>query len=263
MSIGLQDHDNYFRVASTTVGSPQDGDISVSEQAVNVQTLNTDLLTVSNDNPIERDNDVGCQPVPLAATQEIAVSLSEAQAPSTSTAGDSEEIDVAKTLDSPLCRPVLDSYPWRYYGDAGERKRRFTIQHYSSFPWLEYSIKRDSAYCFPCRFFSKDVNPFSNNTGFSDWNHMTGDGYGITAHNASKSHRWALVTWEEYKNRAADRSSVLDLLEKSHEEMKQNNIMYVKTLIDIILFCGRQELALRGDDETVGSLNRGNFLELV
>ena len=39
--------------------------------------------------------------------------------------------------------------------------------------------------------------------------------------------------------------------------------MYIRTLAEIILFCGRQELALRGDNESALSLNRGNFRELI
>jgi hypothetical protein len=53
------------------------------------------------------------------------------------------------------------------------------------------------------------------------------------------------------------------LIEKSHAALKESNQAYIKTIADIILLCGRQEFALRGDDESEGSASKGNFLELV
>ena len=39
----------------------------------------------------------------------------------------------------------------------------------------------------------------------------------------------------------------------------QHNRYYIKTLIELIIFCGRQEIALRGHDESDESESRGNF----
>lgn len=167
--------------------------------------------------------------------------------------------DIAQTVNCRLHRPFLNNYPYRQFG---KKKKRFNHRHYASFSWLEYSLKRDAAFCFPCRFFSKDKGPFSEK-GFSDWNHAAGDGYGFTAHDSSASHRFAVIAWEKYKLDATTNSSVIDQLNRGHAEMKNSNRLYLKTLTEIILFCGRQEIALRGDSEETGSLNRGNFLELV
>lgn len=167
--------------------------------------------------------------------------------------------DISQTENSKLCRPILDSYPFRQFG---KNKRRFQCQLYSSFSWLEYSTKCDAAFCFPCRFFARDKGPFSGK-GFSDWQHATGHGYGLTAHNVSASHRFAMIAWEQHKLRVATSSDVTQLMDRGHIKMKQANRMYIKTLAEIILFCGRQELALRGDNEEEHSLSRGNFLELV
>ena len=45
--------------------------------------------------------------------------------------------------------------------------------------------------------------------------------------------------------------------------MREKNRYHIKTLIELIIFCGRQEIALRGHDESDESENRGNFLELI
>ena len=167
--------------------------------------------------------------------------------------------DIAESVNNELCRPILDSYPFRQFG---KNKRRFQSQFYSNFPWLEYSILNDAVYCFACRFFGRETGPFAVK-GFCDWQHATGDGYGLTAHNTASTHRLAVLAWEEHKVRLENSCTVTQLMNKAHAQMKKANIMYIKTLAEIILFCGRQEIALRGDDETEHSLNRGNFLELV
>ncbi len=38
---------------------------------------------------------------------------------------------------------------------------------------------------------------------------------------------------------------------------------HLLTVLDIIIFCCEQEIALRGDDESTDSENRGNFLALL
>ena len=41
------------------------------------------------------------------------------------------------------------------------------------------------------------------------------------------------------------------------------NRHYIKTIAEVLLFCSRQEIALRGHRENNDSLNKGNFLELL
>ena len=72
-----------------------------------------------------------------------------------------------------------------------------------------------------------------------------------------------MLAWEEHKIRLINNCEVMQLMDKANTEMKKANNAYIKNLAEIILFCGRQEIALRGDNETEHSLNRGNFLELV
>ena len=45
----------------------------------------------------------------------------------------------------------------------------------------------------------------------------------------------------------------------------QNNLCVLSTIVRAILFCGRQNIALRGhrDDHTSDSVNKGNFIALL
>ncbi|XP_025413291.1 zinc finger MYM-type protein 1-like [Sipha flava] len=42
----------------------------------------------------------------------------------------------------------------------------------------------------------------------------------------------------------------------------QTNIMYIKCLIDIVLYLGRQGIAFRGHREDETSVNKGNFKQM-
>ena len=73
--------------------------------------------------------------------------------------------------------------------------------HYS---WLEYSVKKDATFCFPCRFFGsgsigrgRPEKAFTRN-GFRDWKHATGN-KGVLHSNNSYSHTQSVVAWEQFK----------------------------------------------------------------
>lgn len=101
--------------------------------------------------------------------------------------------DISKgELDNPV-QPKLYTYPWKYFGAKKSVKRRFQSCYFAEFPWLEYSVQQDAACCFCCRYWSKESSPFGEPTGFSDWQHETGQRYGFTLHNSSAVHLRCLV----------------------------------------------------------------------
>ncbi|KAI6658767.1 Zinc finger MYM-type protein 1-like [Oopsacas minuta] len=84
----------------------------------------------------------------------------------------------------------------------GEKLRSFNPDWYKTYSWLEYSVNRDAAYCFPCRWFSSRLNrpdaPFTR-VGSRDWKHATGQKGRLIEHRKSMAHVEAFHTWEEYK----------------------------------------------------------------
>ena len=48
-----------------------------------------------------------------------------------------------------------------------------------------------------------------------------------------------------------------------YEKFNNDNRKHLMTVLDIITFCAKQEIPLRGDDESSQSLNKGNFLEMI
>ena len=51
-------------------------------------------------------------------------------------------------------------------------------------------------------------------------------------------------------------------MDASRAKTISNNCHYLKTILEVLLVCSQQEIALRGHRESVNSLNRGNFLEI-
>ena len=70
-------------------------------------------------------------------------------------------------------QPKLKLYPRTKFGD---RFRCFNKSLYELFNWLEYSVKLDRAFCFPCRMFTNSsginagyTNSAYSKVGFNNW----------------------------------------------------------------------------------------------
>ena len=91
------------------------------------------------------------------------------------------------TSHSAPIQPTNIGFPKRSYSDRG---RSFNPSWFSQYNWLEYSLQKDAAFCFPCRWFgassigrSRPETTFTI-TGFRDRKHATG----------SKVHFFAIIT---------------------------------------------------------------------
>ena len=145
----------------------------------------------------------------------------------------------------------------------GKKPRAFNPDWYTIYPWLEYSIKHDAAYCFACRMFSNCCNrpdaPFTQ-LGFRDWKHATGRTGRLHEHKKSAAHVQASITWEQYKlNGTTIGLRIDDLCRKIVHE----NRHFIKSIAEVILLCAKQEVALRGHDESEYSGNFHSLLKLV
>ena len=172
-----------------------------------------------------------------------------------------EDISKGK-LDVPV-QPKLYEYPWRFFGMTISVKRRFQSCFFVEFPWMEYSVQQDACYCFCCRYWSKESSPFAEPIGFSDWQHATGQKYGLTLHNSSVEHLRCMLEWDQFKVREKEGTHVVNLIDKAAITLRDQNRYYIKTLAEAIIFCAKQEIALRGHEENEESDNKGNFLELI
>ncbi|XP_065642475.1 uncharacterized protein LOC136074102 [Hydra vulgaris] len=112
--------------------------------------------------------------------------------------------------------------------------------------WLQYSNKKDSLFCFCCLLFSTTkTNNFSEiSKGFCDWKKLNPK---IPEHEKNL---------KEGKTLDSDLQRVI-----SGEMKKWREIL--KVIVDAILFCAKNNLALRETTEDIGQQNSGIFLSFI
>uniref|UniRef100_A0A8C2DXL4 TTF-type domain-containing protein n=1 Tax=Cyprinus carpio TaxID=7962 RepID=A0A8C2DXL4_CYPCA len=148
----------------------------------------------------------------------------------------------------------------------GQKRRAFNPQWYSKYSWLEYSVSKDSAYCYACRHFSlpsASESVFTSQAGFSHWKKALYKDGGLTLHDRSDSHVNAMFAWREYKNRMLSDSGLMDLIDQEYKRKVEENRRYIKTIAEVLLLTATQKQAQRGHRESEDSDNRGNFIETL
>ena len=171
--------------------------------------------------------------------------------------------DIASSPECLPVQPVDIQFPVTYFSS---KARSFNQEWFRLYPWLEYSVLNDAAYCYPCRLFSLSPSTSSSRpekaftiAGFRDWKHATGSKGVLSTHNNCFSHKESMVAWEQFKSTATT-GSVAEQLGSNRAEQIKKNRHYIKT---VALLCSKQELALRGNNESSESLNKGNFKEIL
>ncbi|XP_059774829.1 zinc finger MYM-type protein 1 isoform X3 [Balaenoptera ricei] len=130
----------------------------------------------------------------------------------------------------------------------------------SNFQQLENSIKKDVIFCYSCQLFCQKKFSYGGESfaaqGISNWKKTLEK---FRRHEKSEMHSKSLQFWREYQ--FCD-EAVNDSL-SNHSKQIEGNKKYLKLIIENILFLGKQCLLLRGNDQSVSSVNKGNFLELL
>ncbi|CAF3976119.1 unnamed protein product [Rotaria sp. Silwood2] len=171
--------------------------------------------------------------------------------------------DISRSHDEGPTQPKLVSYP------INKDKRCFRSKWFSAFVWLEYSVEKDLSFCFYCRHFLNGSNLSNRDqsdaflVGFSRWKRAFCKKQGFLRHQTSRCHIIAEKNYKEYLLRRESSSSVVHVMDKSRQEAIKNNRQKLMKIVCLLHLCARQMIALRGHDESEGSSNRGNFLELL
>ncbi|TYI36023.1 hypothetical protein ES332_A03G114400v1 [Gossypium tomentosum] len=108
--------------------------------------------------------------------------------------------------------------------NSKKHPRYFQPLWFKQFSWLEYSPSKDAVFCLPCFLFNS--NPTSR--------------FGSSAFSHNGFSNW----------------------KKVHDGCNSNRLR-LKTSIDVVRWLSFRGCAFRGHDESLGSKNRGNFLELL
>ncbi|XP_047027517.1 zinc finger MYM-type protein 1-like [Helicoverpa zea] len=146
--------------------------------------------------------------------------------------------DIAQ-IGEPIKQVVLDTYPKQH-------NRAFVSDWFKRYKWLQYSVEKDAAFCYPCQQFlphgSKQTSYTS--TGFRNWKNATDSKTGFPKHEKSISHIQAMSMWQEKLQRISTSSSVETLI---NQKVLEKYRYYVKSIMEVIQFLIVNELALRGN----------------
>ena len=137
-------------------------------------------------------------------------------------------------------QPKLLKFPLT--SSAGQN-RAFVRDWYAKFPWIEYSIAADTAFCFPCRHFASrygNSEPLFTDTGFRSWKYATGKKGNLTMHATSNVHIMACAMWKDYID-SSSTGTVLKMQSKAHRQWVTDNRLYLHRVIDAVIFICRDK----------------------
>lgn len=80
----------------------------------------------------------------------------------------------------------------------------------------------------------------------------------LKLHEISDHHMTANLRWSAYKN-SVKNGDVIAKMSTALQKEIQINRTYIKCLIDIVLYLGRQGIAFRGHREDETSVNKGTY----
>ncbi|XP_051027145.1 zinc finger MYM-type protein 1-like [Acomys russatus] len=128
------------------------------------------------------------------------------------------------------------------------------------FQRVNTNIKNEVAFCYSCHlFYQKSFSCHRDSfatQGTTDWKKMLET---FRKHEESEVHLKSLQFWKQYQFLHEVPREDLPGYSKHSERNKR----YLKFIIENILFLGKQCLLLKGNDESISSVNKGNFLELL
>ncbi|KAL5794981.1 hypothetical protein ACOSP7_003575 [Xanthoceras sorbifolium] len=157
---------------------------------------------------------------------------------------------------------MLDKYPLT---SDGKQNRSFQKSWFERFSWLEYSIEKDRAFCFPCYLFDIVSSKHSTFTidGFHSWKRIKcGTKCPFVQHEGvhNSQHSFAIQNWYTLKDSSRHIDKVMNTV--SQQEILQNRLR-LKTSLETVKWLAMQGCAFRGNDESINSTNRGNFIEML
>ena len=153
------------------------------------------------------------------------------------------------------------------------KNRSFNYHWLETFSWLSYSPALDGAFCLPCVLFACDIVKSGQqlerllHKPLDTW---TSAMRKLKEHeNNSKIHKAATVMASEFKkNMERKTTSIHHQLDQAMARTIEQNREKLRSILKVIIFCGKQNIPLRGhrDDGqflTVDDNNPGNFQKLI
>ncbi|XP_040243323.1 uncharacterized protein [Aegilops tauschii subsp. strangulata] len=157
------------------------------------------------------------------------------------------------------CQPK--NHKFKFTNKSG-KECRFCRVWFKEFPWIEYSVEKDRAFCFVCYLFKDKTRCPGGDAfvkkGFNNWNMKSRlkkhEGEVCSAHAEAQ---------EKYDRFTTPQTSIRESISSNTSQYKALYKQRLTWTLKCVRFLLRQGLAFRGHDESEDSLNAGNFLELL
>lgn len=114
----------------------------------------------------------------------------------------------------------------------------------------------DKLYCYVCKLVGQNKGRLSND-GFCDWKHVTEK---LSHHETSKHHLEAIMTIHHQEKKLG---CIDQQLQKQIAELTSYWRQVLRRVVSTIKCIVERGLALRGDNEIIGSPRNGNFLGIL
>ena len=120
--------------------------------------------------------------------------------------------------------------------------------------WLSYSPSLNKGFCNSCKLFglTKAKKLSLAHEGSNDWNNFNRN---LNNHAHSTEHLQAEIS----RSLFSKNKRIYILLHHSSHAKISENLKIVRTIIKVLILAARQNIALRGHDETISSLNQGKI----
>ncbi|CAF1232275.1 unnamed protein product [Rotaria sordida] len=177
-----------------------------------------------------------------------------------------------------------DKFQWpyseRYTTKNGKKineKRYLNKSHLDKHRWLKYSLCKKGLFCVPCALFSTSIIKLGNagklvKAPLGDYRKLLGEDGLLTLHSKTSYHENCLHKAENFiyiYNKKPETSIEIQLNNQLRKQIIENRER-LKPIIQTIILCGKQNIALRGhrdngnfvfDEESI--VKHGNFRALL
>ncbi|KAL4142012.1 hypothetical protein QTP88_004544 [Uroleucon formosanum] len=129
--------------------------------------------------------------------------------------------------------------------------------------WLIYSKNKNAQFCFSCCLFEYRQTQIpliaNRQEGFSDWKNINR----IEDHETSPDYRKYFIQWKSLEARLKNSQSIDKSLQNAIFLEKERWHHILRANLNAIIFCNKNNLALRGSTSEIGVQGSGVFLDIV
>ena len=156
--------------------------------------------------------------------------------------------------------------------DRRKKTLRFQLSWLETYKWLVYSQSANGGLCKFCVLFppaasgaTSSINTFVTRA-FVNLQKASGNSGKLQSHGKLKYHREAATRAQAFLTTMQNpERSIQHYVSLQAREQYDKNMHVLSTIVNAILYCGKQNIALRGhrDDWTSSAPNKGNFIALL